>query len=158
MNTIATVRETLGDQWIPQIYEEKVRPQRTRSYELDVPERENRTDILHTLLGVELKVGTRRIACPDLSTARYLAVFARLGCTEIAVPYDITVLPALGDELETAWQRTLLVFAGLRKRSTPQARGRERAALIRGIRDAINKIGAGEMMPLFNTSTKQRKT
>jgi hypothetical protein len=27
---------------------------------------------------------------PDLATARYLAIFARVGCQAVAVPYDIT--------------------------------------------------------------------
>jgi len=157
MKPAADVRAALGDAWIPQIYEEKIRTLRTRSFKLDVPERENHTEILHTLLGVELKVGKKRIACPDLSNARYLAVFARIGCGEIAVPYDITALPALADELETAWHRMLLVFSGVVSGSTAQMRGRERAALLREIRQTISKIGAGAMMPLFNTSTKQRR-
>jgi hypothetical protein len=35
--------------------------------------------------------------------------------------------------------------------------GRTRAAVIRQMREEIRKIGAGEMMPLFNKPTRQRK-
>ncbi|MEO7672752.1 MAG: hypothetical protein ABIU09_01575, partial [Pyrinomonadaceae bacterium] len=75
----AQTHEALGDNWIPGIYRQKVRTQRTRSFTMDVPERENAAEILHTLLGIELKVGKRRFSCPDLATARYLRVFARIG-------------------------------------------------------------------------------
>ena len=66
--------------------------------------RENQAEIQYTLLGIELKVGKRRFACPDLATARYMRVFARIGCREFAVPYDITQISAAADELETSWQ------------------------------------------------------
>ena len=53
------------------------------------------------MLGIELKVANRRLLCPDLATARYLSVFARLGCDVIAVPYDITQISRIADELES---------------------------------------------------------
>jgi len=126
---------------------------RTRSIELNFPERENDPQIMHTLLGVELKVGRKRISCPDLANARYLAVFARIGCKEVAVPYDITKLSALADELETGWHRLKLMFDAGNKLSPS---GRAWSAVIRSLRDEIRAIGAGTKMPLFNRSTKQR--
>src|SRR5688500_20172485 len=75
-----------------------------------MPARQNEAQILHTLLGIELKVGRRRFECPDLATARYMRVFARLGCRDFAIPYDITTISTLADELETAWQRTMLIL------------------------------------------------
>lgn len=151
------IAEAMGLDWIPTIYSEKVRSQRTRSYEFDVPERENRASIQHTLLGIELKVGRMRMTCPDLSTARYLRVFARLGCKEIAVPYDISRIPGLADELESSWHRMLLVLEEMTVGKSQAARAQLRARLIRSIREDVGKIGAGEKMPLFKTSTKQRK-
>ena len=150
------IAEQLGNDWIPHLYSERVRPQRTRSFELNVPEKENKPYVLHTLLGVELKVGNNRLSCPDLATARYLRVFARLGCRHIAIPYDITRISVLADELEVAWHRTLLLMEEGFKQKSPQAKGRARSALIRQIRDEINAIGAGEAMPGFNQSTRQR--
>jgi hypothetical protein len=156
MQLALEIRARLADQWIPHIYEEKVRTGRTRSFELPVKPRENDPQILHTLLGVELKIGKARVACPDLATARYLSVFGRFGCAKVAVPYDITRLSGIADELETAWHRMLLVFLDETRTANPQVRGKQRAALIRSIRQEIARIGAGEAMPLFNKPTKQR--
>lgn len=142
--------------WIPAIYVSRVRAQRTRAVALPVPGRENRVDILHTLLGIELKIGSHRLACPDLATARYLRVFARLGCAEIAVPYDITRISPLADEFETAWQRTLLLIAsgsaGLAERSS----ARLRSSVIKMLRHELAEAGAGAAMPAFKTTTRQR--
>jgi hypothetical protein len=156
MQLINTIREQLSEAWIPNIYVQKVRSVRTRSHHLDIPERENRSEIMFTLLGIELKVGNKRFACPDLSTARYLQVFARLGCSNVAVPYDITQISPVADELETAWQRMLLVIANECDGVPAQTLGKTRATIIRQIRQEIAKIGAGELMPEFKRSTKQR--
>lgn len=151
------IAEAMGLDWLPTIYSEKVRSQRTRSYEFEVPVRENRASIQHTLLGIELKVGRMRMTCPDLSTARYLRVFARLGCREIAVPYDVSRIPGLADDLESAWHRTLLVLEERTAGKSQAARSQIRSRLVRSMREEIGKIGAGEKMPLFKTSTRQRK-
>ncbi|MGD9562786.1 MAG: hypothetical protein AB7F88_12420 [Pyrinomonadaceae bacterium] len=150
MNTVATI-DKLQDAWIPAIYRDRVRTQRTRSYEMDIPERENKADILFTLLGIDLKVGNRRFACPDLATARYLQTFARLGCGSVAVPYDITKISVLADELEVAWHKMLLQNKQCNADSSPQALGRARAALIRQVRAEIAELGAGEKMPEFKS-------
>lgn len=158
MDLLTLISDQLGNSWIPAIYAERIRTQRTRSYDLPVAEKENQPVVLHTLLGVELKVGRTRITCPDLGTARYLAVFAALGCKKVAVPYDITLIPTLADEIEAAWRRTIEMLEKNTGALAPQAAGKARARLIKAIRDEIAKIGAGEMMPLFNTSTRQRES
>src|SRR5687768_3623879 len=108
MDIASDIKEKLAGDWLPLIYQEKVRSQRTRSHRLEIPVKENRAAIQHTLLGIELKVGNKRFSCPDLSTARYLQIFARLGCQEVAVPYDITKISTLADELDSAWHKALL--------------------------------------------------
>jgi hypothetical protein len=150
MDPTPEIREKLAGEWIPSVYRDKVRSQRTRSYRMEIPEKENRAEVQHTLLGVELKVGKIRLACPDLSTARFLLVFARIGCRDVALPYDITKIPALADELESAWQKTLLYFDESAAAKAPQVRGKMRSGLVRRIRDEISEIGAGEMMPSFD--------
>ena len=152
MNLVDEARSELGDLWIADLYREKVRSQRTRSLHLDVPERENVPEILHTLLGIELKIGRQRFACPDLATARYLRVFARLGVRDVAVPYDITRISVIADELETAWQKMILLL-----REKGRETGRDRSALVRKLRAEISDIGPGEVMPVFDRETKQRK-
>jgi hypothetical protein len=156
MEIASQIRETLNENWLPLIYREKIRTLRTRSFRLDVAPRENRVEIQHTLLGVELKVGNKRLSCPDLSTARYLQVFARIGCEEIAVPYDITKISTLADELESSWHRTLLLLDEITKEKTPPATGRLRSGLIKEIRAELLEIGAGDKMPQFRQTTKQR--
>ena len=156
MEKTSITRDTLADLWIPSIYAQKVRSQRTRAYSLDIAEKENEADILYTLLGFELKVGNKRFASPDLATARYLRLFARLGCREFAVPYDITMISTIADELETAWQHFVLTINAETKKVSPQSAGRTRAALIRGMRNEIISIGAGSAMPAFKQSTRQR--
>ena len=141
-----------------EIYAGKIRSLRTRSCALDIPERENEAQILHTLLGIELKVGRRRFACPDLATARYMCVFARLGCREFAIPYDITKISTIADELETSWQRTNLLLNKNTPGLTDQQRKRRRSQFVKLIRTAIAEIGPGEKMPEFMQSTKQRST
>ena len=157
METAADIREKLGDEWIPAIYRERVRVQRTRAYHLDIAKTEHRADIQHTLLGIELKIANKRFSCPDLSTARYLQVFARIGCQEVAIPYDITKIYLLADELEIAWHKTILMLENAANEKIPSARGRMRSALIKEIRAEIEEIGAGSLMPEFKQSTKQRQ-
>jgi hypothetical protein len=157
INFSSEIKEKLAGEWLPSIYEKKVRALRTRAHKQLISQRENRASIQHTLLGIELKVGSRRIACPDLSTARYLQVFARIGCREVAVPYDITKISTLADELESAWQKALLLWRAATRKKSPQVKGKLRANLIKTMRNEIKDIGAGALMPEFNQNTKQRK-
>ena len=148
MSFIDELTASLGEFWIPDVYANRVRVGRTRALSMDIPERANSPDILHTLLGVELKIGKIRISCPDLATARYLQVFARLGVREVAVPYDISKISSLADDLETGWQRMNLILA--------DASSKERNAAIKAVREAIKEIGPGGLMPAFDMPTKQR--
>lgn len=156
MDVAQEIREKLGAEWLPEIYRAKVRTQRTRAHQLEVARRENRAIIQHTLLGVELKVGNHRFSCPDLSTARYLQIFARFGCQSVAVPYDITKISTLADELESSWQKSLLLLDEQAKEKSASVKSRSRSALVKAIREEIDEIGAGSLMPEFKQSTKQR--
>jgi hypothetical protein len=156
MNIADSIREILQETWLPVIYRDKVRTQRTRAFRLNIEPREHKVEIQHTLLGIELKVGNKRISCPDLSTARYLQVFARFGCNEIAIPYDITKISTLADELESSWQRILLIFDEQTEEKNASGRGKVRANLLKDIRQELEIIGAGELMPEFKQSTTQR--
>src|SRR6516165_3462693 len=109
----AEVKRQLGDQLISTIYRDRIRAMRTRSYQLNAPTKKASVEVMHTLLGIELKVGKRRLLCPDLATARYLSVFARLAAPEVAVPYDITQISRLADDLESSWYRMLMLIEHL---------------------------------------------
>lgn len=153
----AKVKTQLGDLWLPSLYQTQVRSKRTRAIKLPIAARVNQTEILHTLLGIELRVGVRRIACPDLATARYLAVFARAGCKEAAVPYDITQISRIADDLESAWQRMLLLISEAAANRAVGFTTRVRTVLAQEIRTEIEAIGSGPAVPQFNQNTKQRR-
>ena len=152
----AQVKAELNNDWLPHIYRERIRSKRTRSYHFDGLTKTNRVEIQHTLLGVELKVGRRRLLCPDLATARYLSVFARAGCEHVAVPYDITMISHLADELESSWHRMLLLADHYAAGKSEALKTRVRRVLTQQIRIEISEAGAGTSMPEFKQSTKQR--
>ena len=151
------IRQQLGEWWLPEIYAARVLTQRTRAFVLGNLKFGTKVSIQHTLLGVELKVGRRRIMCPDLATARYLSVFARAGCGEVAVPYDITKVSQLADQLESSWYRMLTLSEHLTTERSSRLRARVFNALINDQREQIVELGAGPAVPQFIQNTKQRK-
>jgi hypothetical protein len=150
------VQAELKTAWLPHIYRERVRKTRTRAYRFEKLKPKARIEIQHTLLGVELKIGQRRLLCPDLATARYLLVFARTGCEQVAVPYDITKISQLADELESSWHRMLLLVNHLGSNKSEAFRSRIKQLLLAAIRDEIAAAGAGAPVPEFKQSTRQR--
>jgi hypothetical protein len=152
----AEVGQQLGEFTLTAIYRDKIRPQRTRQYELHAPTKTSSVEVLHTLLGIELKVGNRRLLCPDLATARYLAVFARLGCEAIAIPYDITQISWIADELESSWHRMVLLIEHLTEGRSPRLRSMVRRRLIEETRAGIASLGAGSKFPEFNQPARKR--
>lgn len=153
---VSEIKTELGETWLPHIYSKRILSLRTRSHHLNVPEKVNAIEIQHTLLGVELKAGRQRMLCPDLATARYLAVFARAGCADVAVPYDITQISTLADELESSWQRMLLLVEHVAAGRTTRFRSRLSALLASEARREIHEAGAGAAIPQFNQNTRQR--
>jgi hypothetical protein len=151
------VKTRLGETWLPRIYRERILPMRTRSHHLPVATKKAEVEIQHTLLGVELKIGRHRLACPDLATARYLAVFSRAGSSDVAVPYDISRISSLADELESSWHRMLLLVEHVADRREAAFRSRLRNLLINEVRREVAEAGAGTAIPQFNQNTKQRR-
>ena len=153
---VQQIQAKLGETWLPRIYRERILRLRTRSYHFETANPKARIDIQHTLLGVELKIGRRRLLCPDLATARYLSVFARMGAADVAVPYDITKISHIADELESSWYRMLLLVEQEAAKETPKFRSRIRGLLIAQVRTEIMTAGAGAKVPEFRQSTRQR--
>jgi len=152
----AEIIRQLGGLSIPALYRERILDQRTRQYELRAPVKLSTIEILHTLLGIELKLGNRRLLCPDLATARYLSVFARLGCENIAIPYDITQTSCIADELESSWHRMMLLVTHLTEGRSQQIRNRVRRTLIEQARSQIASMGSGARFPEFNQPARRR--
>ena len=153
---VSQIKARVGDTLPATIYRDRVRTQRTRSYRLNAPARATPIEILHTLLGVELRIGSRRISCPDRATARYLSVFARLGVGEVAIPYDITVISRLADDLESGWFQILALIEHLTRDRPPQFRSRVRLQIVEEQRQEIGDAGAGPAIPEFIQNTRQR--
>jgi len=154
---LGEIKASLGAEWIPRIYQEEILSGRTRRYGLNAPAEAREVEIIHTLLGIELKVGRRRLLLPDLATARYLSVFARLGAGSIAVPYDITKVSSIADRLESSLQRTVLLLEHLTKGRSQRFHSIVRSRLLSDIRASLSALGAGEPFPTFDTSTRQRR-
>jgi hypothetical protein len=153
---VEDVKDRLGEEWPPRIYRERVHSLRTRSHAVPPAARNASVEVQHTLLGIELQVGRRRVSCPDLATARYLSVFARAGVSEVAVPYDITKISHLADVLESAWRRMLLLTDHLTEGRAASFRSRVRSATAGEARKEIEEAGAGTAIPEFNQNTRQR--
>lgn len=148
------IKGRLAEAWLPNIYA-RILEMRTRSYQLGTAARS--VSIQHTLLGVELKLGGRRLLCPDLATARYLSVFARAGCAAVAVPYDITRISHLADELDSSWHRMLLMADQATAKEGTTAAAAMQKMLVTEIRAAIANAGAGAATPVFSQNTKQQR-
>jgi hypothetical protein len=151
---LAEVARLVGEASVPTVYRDRVLAQRTRRYEIGASGKP--VEILHTLLGIELKIGKRRLLCPDLATARYLLVFARLGVSTVAVPYDITQVSRVADELESAWHRTLLLAEHLTAGRSNRLRALLQSRLVAQARAEVERLGAGAARPTFVQSTRQR--
>jgi hypothetical protein len=152
---LAQIEAQLEESWLPRIYSERILKMRTRAYQFPAMTKDAKADIQHTLLGIELRVGKSRMLCPDLATARYLGVFARLGCKVIAIPYDITKISQLADELESSWHRMLLLSDRLPSDRSAAFRARVRRQLIGKVRDEIAEAGVGTRVPDFKQTTRQ---
>ena len=132
------IKHQLGDKWLPALYAQRVLRLRTRPYRFEKPQPSARISIQHTLLGIELKIGRQRLLCPDLATARYLSIFARAGCQDVVIPYDITKISHLADELESSWHRMLLLADQSTHKQTDRFAVRLRHQLFANIRTEID--------------------
>jgi hypothetical protein len=154
---VSEVKKRMGDQLVADIYRDRIRSLRTRSYQLNAPTKWVNVEVMHTLLGIELKIGKKRLLCPDLSTARYLAIFAQLGVDEVAVPYDITQISRLADDLESSWYRMLMLAEHLTAERNGRLKNLVRANLIKDQRNEVMALGSGPAVPQFNQNTRQRR-
>lgn len=123
---------------LSQTYAGKVLSRRTRVVSL--LGRKCEPLILYTFLGFELKMVRKRITCPDMSTARYLKIFAELGMPSIRIPYDPTQTSRLLVELELPLQRIKeLLLAEKLKQRQHQLKHRR---IYKKIRDRLKRAEA----------------
>jgi len=74
----------------------------------------------------------------------------------VAVPYDITTVSAIADELESSWHRMLLLADEISKDANTALGIRLRRRLVGKVREEIAQAGAGRAVPEFKQNTKQR--
>lgn len=143
------IKKDLGDKWLPHLYAHRVLRLRTRLYRFEKLRPAANILIQHTLLGIELKIGRQRLSCPDLATARYLSVFARIGVAEVAIPYDITKISHIADELESSWHRMLLMIDQCSRNQPERVITRLRSTIFANIRlelAAAARVGSNKAL------------
>lgn len=130
---------------LPDLYRDLIGRVRVRTVHL--PGRISRPRVVSTLLGHEIIIGNWRKGCPDTHTARFLRVFATLGCRAVFVPYNpvdtagiLSQLEAAGADLEQ--RLSDLAPAG----SSPRRRANIRQRLYRRLADRLES-----MRPAFLT-------
>ena len=153
---LAEIARQLGEDSIQNIYEQHVLSGRTRRYELRAVGKADEVEIIHTLLGIELKIGKRRLICPDLASARYLAVFARVGCDSVAMPYDITKISFVADKLESSWHQMCLLVEHLARDRGARSRSLIKRRVISDLRVKIAELGAGKDYPEFPAPMRRK--
>jgi hypothetical protein len=84
-------------------YRRQILAVRTRRIEL--LGRKCEPQMMYTFLGFEVKLGQKRLTCPDMTTARYLRLFGKLGASSIEIPYDPSQTARALPILETCMQR-----------------------------------------------------
>ncbi len=95
------IQEEIGK--LGRIYGEEVLSGRTRVVSLFG--RKCEPSLLNTFLGFELQVAQKRITCPDMSTTRYLRIFAEVGMPSVRTPYDPTLTTCVLPQLEQSLKR-----------------------------------------------------
>ena len=156
LEIVSEIDRLTGRNTIDAVYRDKVISDRSRYYEIGSTGKKPEVQIIYTLLGFELKIGRRRLLCPDLATARYLSVFANIGCEKIAVPYDITRVSRIADELESIWRQMLLLVDQLTAGRSPRLRSIVMKSLKQGLNRKINEMGPGDKFPQFSPPKKRR--
>lgn len=66
--------------------------------------------IFNTFLGYEIIAASKRIICPDMTTAEYLKIFAEIGMKEVAIPYNIVRTGEYLQQLQKAFASLKLIL------------------------------------------------
>ena len=120
---------------IEALYREHVLGGRVRYVSL--PGRKCSPRILDTFLGFEIRAGSRKLTCPDITSARYLVIFTELGLDRVCIPYDPTRTARLLPELEDSFRRIKdLVSRAADSQTARRKTGRTYARL----RDRLRKV------------------
>lgn len=132
---------------IGQLYTDRVLSQHTRRVPL--LGRKCQPRIMYTFLGFEVKMGRKRVTCPDMGTARYLKLFAELGMDSVQIPYDPSQTAQIVPQLEAAFDQ---IKASLSKQESNRV---QRQAVLRRtykkLRDELKKAKTADPRPVETT-------
>ena len=134
MRKETTIREEI--ETLSHIYAQEVLSRPTRVVSL--PGRKCQPQIVDTFLGYELKALRKRITCPDMSTARYLRIFAEIGMPAIRTPYDPTHTIRLVPELERSFKQIKELLHN--EDRPPKSHQSELRIIYRKIRDRLKRV------------------
>lgn len=95
---------------IEALYREHVLDGRVRFVSL--PGRMCSPRIMDTFLGFEIRAGSRKVVCPDITSARYLVIFTELGLDRVYIPYDPTRTARILPDLEHSFRRVKELSSG----------------------------------------------
>ena len=119
---------------IEALYKEHVLGGRVRFVAL--PGRRCSPRIMDTFLGFEIRAGSRKVVCPDITSARYLVIFTELGLDRVCIPYDPTRTARILPELEHSFRR---VKEMLSETSGPELTQQRTGRTFAKLRDRIRK-------------------
>lgn len=108
---------------------------------VSLPGMKCRPRIMDTFLGFEIRAGSKKILCPDITSARYLVIFAELGLDRVYIPYDPTRTARILPELEHSFRRVKELLSGTSGSETARQRtGRTFAKLRHRLRKAERSV------------------
>jgi len=120
-------------------YRERILTVKTRK--IDLLGRKCEPQIMYTFLGFEVKLGPKRLTCPDLTTARYLSVFGKLGAKSIEIPYDPSQTARLVPLIEASMQKIDDLLESKETERVKQQRSMQRT--YRSLRKRLEEAEAG---------------
>ena len=124
---------------IEALYREHVLDGRVRFVSL--PGRKCSPRIMDTFLGFEIRAGSRKVVCPDITSARYLVIFTELGLDRVCIPYDPTRTARILPDLEHSFRRVKELLSGNSGAESSQRRtGRTFAKLRDRLRKAERSV------------------
>ena len=122
------------------LYKEHVLGGRVRFVSL--PGRMCSPRIMDTFLGFEIRAGSGKVVCPDITSARYLVIFTELGLDRVCIPYDPTRTARILPDLEHSFRRLKELSSGTSVSETARRRtGRTFAKLRDRLRKAERSVG-----------------
>ena len=100
---VQNVLDRIGEDNLATFYKDRIAT--VPCYSLDLPKPEEPIEIENLLFGWRLKIGKKAIDCSSEAQARYLRVFAEMGCDQTLVPKDDDYLSSIVNQWESLFEK-----------------------------------------------------